>query len=89
MTDVNVADQQVTESTTITAVESQLQLVDVLTTLRADAVNQPTLTEAVDFAIHGTITAIETGLEVTGQPTEVVTDLSKTLAAKWGEVINS
>jgi RNA binding exosome subunit len=76
-------------SVTITATESRDQLVDCITDIRNDAVGMATVSEAVDFAIHSTITVIETGIQVTGQSTEVVKDLSKTLAANWAETVNS
>ncbi len=56
---------------------------------RADAMKQDSIKEAVDYAILGTLAAVEQALEVAEVKVPLLVDFGKELVASWVEEVNS
>lgn len=60
-----------------------------LKAVRADALKEDSIDEAVNHAILGTIVAVENGLRLAGEEAPLLVDITKEIAASWVEEVNS
>lgn len=71
-------------STTVSAEQARKDAVTCLNDIRRDAIAIEDKAEAINFAIQGTLTIIDTAIEtVDGAPNSVTRDLAKQLAESW------
>ncbi|MMZ66835.1 hypothetical protein D3C87_1205440 [compost metagenome] len=71
-------------STTVSAEQARADAVTCLNDIRRDANAIEDKAQAIDFAIQGTLTVVDTAIEtVYGEPNTVTRDLAKQLADSW------
>jgi hypothetical protein len=71
-------------STTVSAEQARADAVTCLNDIRRDAIAIDDKAEAINFAIQGTLTIVDTAIEtVDGTPNSVTRDLAKQLAESW------
>lgn len=69
---------------TVSAEQARADAVTCLTDIRRDANAIEDKAQAIDFAIQGTLTIVDTAIEtVYGEPNTVTRDLAKQLAEGW------
>lgn len=69
---------------TVTADQARTDAITCLTDIRRDAIAIEDKAEAINFAIQGTLTIVDTAIEtVDGAPNSVTRDLAKQLAESW------
>jgi hypothetical protein len=71
-------------STTVSVEQARADAVTCLNDIRRDANAIEDKAQAIDFAIQGTLTIVDTAIEtVAGEPNTVTRDLAKQLADSW------
>lgn len=71
-------------STTVSAEQARKDAVTCLNDIRRDAIAIEDKAEAINFAIQGTLTIVDTAIEtVDGAPNSVTRALAKQLAESW------